>query len=48
MSPRQIALVQSSFVEIIPVTADAAALFYRRLFEIAPQTRPMFTNDMDE
>ena len=48
MTPHQIALIQSSFAEVVPITDDAAALFYRRLFEISPQTRRLFTSDMEE
>lgn len=48
MQPRQITLIQSSFAEVVPLTDEAAALFYRRLFEIAPQTRRLFVNDIEE
>ena len=48
MTPRQIDLVQDSFAQVLPITADAAAEFYRRLFAIAPETRALFHNDMDE
>lgn len=48
ITARQIDLVQDSFALVIPVSADAAAEFYRRLFEAAPDTRPLFKNDMAE
>ena len=48
MTPMQIALVQSSFEKVAPIASDAAALFYRRLFETAPEVRPLFKNDIDE
>lgn len=48
ITARQIDLVQDSFALVIPVSADAAAEFYRRLFESAPDTRPLFKNDMAE
>ena len=48
MDTNQINLVRDSFVQIV-LDADAAAqLFYGRLFELAPETRPLFRNDMIE
>jgi hemoglobin-like flavoprotein len=44
----QIELVQSSFAVIAPIADDAAALFYRRLFEIDPSLKPMFKDDLAE
>lgn len=46
MSPDQIQLVQTSFKAVVPIAAQAADLFYDRLFEIAPQVRPLFPADM--
>jgi nitric oxide dioxygenase len=46
MTPQQIALVQASFAKIVPVSATAADLFYQRLFELAPDVRPMFATDL--
>jgi nitric oxide dioxygenase len=46
MTPQQIALVQASFAEVVPVAATAADLFYQRLFERAPDLRPMFAADL--
>jgi hemoglobin-like flavoprotein len=48
MTPKQIAQVQQSFAMVAPVADEAAALFYGRLFEIAPQLRPLFRGDMAE
>ena len=45
---RQIELVQSTFAVVAPIADDAAALFYRRLFEIDPSPRSMFKGDMAE
>ena len=42
----QIDLVQNSFAAVVPITDHAAAEFYRRLFELAPDTRALFRNDM--
>jgi hemoglobin-like flavoprotein len=41
-------LVQKSFSTIQPIADDAAALFYRRLFELDPSLRQMFRGDMAE
>ncbi|WP_238364209.1 globin family protein [Mesobacterium pallidum] len=46
MTPRQIDLVQSTFRRIAPLQDVAADMFYARLFEIAPQLRPLFPEDM--
>jgi hemoglobin-like flavoprotein len=42
----QIELVQNTFAIIAPIADDAAALFYRRLFEIDPSLQQMFRGDM--
>jgi hemoglobin-like flavoprotein len=46
MTPEQIAQVQQSFAKVAPIADEAAALFYGRLFEIAPELRPLFRGDM--
>ncbi|WP_428677642.1 globin family protein [Reyranella sp.] len=48
MTPHQIELVQTSFKKVVPIAGAAADLFYGRLFEIAPEVRPMFPADMKE
>ncbi|MHB1668471.1 MAG: globin family protein [Thiomonas sp.] len=48
ITAEQIQLVQSSFAKVRPIADQAAALFYARLFEIAPQVKPMFKGDMVE
>ena len=49
MTPETIALVQISFSQVVPIADQAAMLFYDRLFEIAPQVKPMFRDaDMAE
>lgn len=42
MTPDQIALVQQSFSKVAPISEQAAGLFYGRLFEIAPEVKPLF------
>jgi nitric oxide dioxygenase len=46
MTPQQIALVQQSFAQVLPIREQAAALFYEHLFAIDPSTRPLFRGDM--
>jgi hemoglobin-like flavoprotein len=48
MTPQRVAQVQQSFAFVAPIAGEAAALFYNRLFEIAPQLRPLFRGDMAE
>ncbi|GAB4205825.1 MAG: globin family protein [Roseiflexaceae bacterium] len=47
MNPEQIRLVQESYKLVDPIAEQAAALFYGRLFELDPSTRPLFHNDME-
>lgn len=46
MTPDQIRLVQASFARAKAGSADLAAHFYRRLFEIDPALRELFRGDM--
>ncbi len=46
MNAEQIALVQESYKLVDPISEQAAALFYDRLFTIDPSARPLFHNDM--
>jgi len=48
MTPDQIKAIQDSFAKVAPISDEAAALFYRRLFEIAPPVAPLFRGDMHE
>ena len=48
MTPSDVTLVQSSFGQVKPIAEQAAALFYGRLFEIAPEVKPLFKGDMAE
>ena len=48
MTPDQITAIQESFVKVVPISEQAAALFYSRLFEIAPAVKPLFRGDMKE
>ncbi len=48
MTPAQVELVQDSFAKVAPISEQAAALFYGRLFDIAPEVEPLFKGDMTE
>ena len=48
MNPDQVELVQQSFAQVAPIADPAAAMFYERLFEIAPALKPLFRGDMAE
>ncbi len=48
MTPTQVKLIQDSFAKVAPISAQAAALFYGRLFEIAPEVKPLFKGDMKD
>lgn len=48
MTPAQKTLVQQSFARVAPISEQAAALFYGRLFELDPQLRSLFRGDMKE
>ena len=48
MTPDQVKLVQQSFSKVASISDQAAAIFYDRLFEVAPQVKAMFPADMTE
>lgn len=48
MTPEQVTMVQESFKKVVPIAGTAADLFYGRLFEIAPEVRPLFPEDLKE
>lgn len=48
MTPEQVKCVQDSFAKVRPIAGTAADLFYGRLFEITPQARALFPEDMTE
>ena len=48
VTPLQIELIQSSFKKVVPIAGTAADLFYDRLFEIAPEVRSLFPQDLGE
>jgi len=42
MTPAQKKLVQTTWTQVVPIADIAAAMFYDRLFQIDPTTRPLF------
>ena len=48
MTPREIALVQSSWRDVQPMGEAAAAMLYARLFELDPSLKRLFKGDMKE
>lgn len=48
MTATQIKLVQESFEQLRPIAQTAGELFYKNLFEIAPQARSMFKTPVSE
>ncbi|MBV8510349.1 MAG: hemin receptor, partial [Xanthobacteraceae bacterium] len=48
MTPEQVKSIQESFTKVAPIADTAAKLFYDRLFEIAPDVKVLFRNDMTE
>lgn len=47
MDTRQIELVQTTFALVKPNADAVAAMFYGRLFEIAPSVRPLFKSSVE-
>lgn len=48
MTPDQVYLIRKSFAELGRHDHVAALVFYRRLFEIDPALRPLFTNNIED
>jgi hemoglobin-like flavoprotein len=46
ITEEQIALVQSSFVHVLPIADTAGELLYGRIFTLAPGTRSLFDDDI--
>jgi len=43
MTPNQIKLVRETWSNVAPIADTAAEMFYQRLFEIDPSTKPLFS-----
>jgi hemoglobin-like flavoprotein len=48
MNDRQIELVQATWEQVVPISDQAAGLFYNRLFELDPELKPLFKRDIKE
>ena len=48
MDAKTIEIVQSTFAKVAPQAEPTAAAFYAKLFEIAPEVKPLFNGDMSE
>jgi len=46
MTPEQVTLVKETWAEVVPISVQAADLFYGKLFELNPGYRTLFTGDM--
>jgi nitric oxide dioxygenase len=46
LTAEQIGLIRNSFAAVVPIRAAVAAMFYARLFEIAPEVRRLFPRDL--
>ena len=46
MTPEQVTLVKDTWAQVIPISEQAAELFYGKLFELDPSLKPMFKGDM--
>ena len=44
----QIEIVQDSFTKVVPIAGPASIMFYDRLFELRPDYRGLFPEDMEE
>lgn len=43
LTPEQIQIIKTTWAMVVPIADKAGALFYSRLFEIAPETKLLFT-----
>jgi hemoglobin-like flavoprotein len=48
LTPRQVELVQTTWEQVVPISDQAAELFYGRLFELDPNLKPLFSTDIKE
>ncbi|RHW77088.1 methyl-accepting chemotaxis protein [Colwellia sp. RSH04] len=48
MTPKQISLVQESWIKVLPIAPKAAEIFYQTLFEMDPALTSLFPEDLTE
>jgi len=46
MTPEQVSLVKKTWAQVVPISEQAADLFYGRLFELNPAYKALFKGDM--
>jgi nitric oxide dioxygenase len=46
LDPAQVAAVRTSFAAVAPIAHRAGIMLFDRIFELAPETRPMFADDI--
>jgi hemoglobin-like flavoprotein len=46
ITAKQVELIRESFRLLVPIVREAAAMFYDRLFTVAPETRALFKPDI--
>lgn len=46
MTPEQVAMVKDTWAQVVPISEQAAAMFYGRLFEMNPAYEELFKGDM--
>jgi len=46
MTPEQIAMVKGTWAQVVPISEQAAELFYGKLFELNPAYKDLFKGDM--
>jgi hemoglobin-like flavoprotein len=47
MTPEQVKIINLTFAQVMYRKDQVGRMFYERLFAIAPETRPLFTGDID-
>lgn len=48
ITPKQKELVQSTFAQVAPIAEQAAEIFYTKLFELAPEVKPLFKGSIKD
>lgn len=48
MTLQEIALVKTTWLQVVPIKVKAAELFYDKLFELDPSVNPLFTDNIVE
>ena len=48
MTPEKVQIIKLTFAQVMSNKEKVGRLFYDRLFAIAPETRALFTGDMDQ